>query len=57
MTLNIILMTIAVLAIIYSLFLLLDPEWSQKTARKMVKTVKRMKKIGTIGIIIGIILF
>ena len=57
MTFNTIVLVIGILLIIDSLFPLLAPKWSQKTVRKMVKSVKTMKMIGIIELIIGIILF
>ena len=57
MTLDTVLIILGILLVVDSLFPLLAPEWSQKTIRKMVKSVKRMRKIGFIELIIGVALF
>ena len=56
MVLNIVLMTLGILALIESLLVLFFPKLALKTGKVLVKNLKNVKKAGVIGLIVAIIL-
>lgn len=55
-TASIVLWVIGVLALIEALIVLVFPKWSVKFCRKMCSTVKKIKKVAVIELIVAIIL-
>jgi len=56
MVLHIVFLTIGILLLIESIIVLLFPKWIIKTRRVMIKSMKNIKKAGTLELIIAIIL-